>query len=323
MKINRIGKRIENILLVKKSIRFERFFGNTYMRMQDGKYNFVIEQRRLQHVEICNTFINQLEKGGYKVDCVNEVDLAHKKTENKDLLISVGGDNTFLRSASSIRNNQDTSILGINSCPMYQDGTLTSFQVNHGDHKQQIEMFIKCLDQSGKSSEPDYIEYYPRQRIQLKIQRYMNMCQETNAAFGLKSSNFKLSDQELERDPTQSGTVRKLGNMENFEDDFKDDEYNVLNEVMTAERDPSQLSIYRLNVNGRDLGKFRSSGILIATGTGSTGWLYSAKAIGADRVTHIKKALGMKAENDNSSDLIDYEIAKRINDKTIFPVDAA
>ena len=111
--------------------------------------------------------------------------------------------------------------------------------------------------------------------------------------------------------------------MDKVETDDSDFDFLVLNEVMTAERDPSQLSIYRLNVNGRDLGKFRSSGILIATGTGSTGWLYSAKAIGADRVTQIKKALGMKAENDNSSDLIDYEIAKRINDKTIFPADSA
>jgi len=51
----------------------------------------------------------------------------------------------------------------------------------------------------------------------------------------------------------------------------------VLNEVMTTEKDPSQLSIYRLNVEGRDLGKFRSSGIIISTGTGSTGWLYSAR----------------------------------------------
>jgi NAD kinase len=51
----------------------------------------------------------------------------------------------------------------------------------------------------------------------------------------------------------------------------------VLNEVMTSEKDPSILSIYRLNVDGKDLGKFRSSGIIIATGTGSTGWLYSAR----------------------------------------------
>ena len=50
-----------------------------------------------------------------------------------------------------------------------------------------------------------------------------------------------------------------------------------MNEVLAAEKDPSQLSIYRLNIDGRDLGKFRSSGIIISTGTGSTGWLYASK----------------------------------------------
>jgi hypothetical protein len=55
------------------------------------------------------------------------------------------------------------------------------------------------------------------------------------------------------------------------------DKYYVLNEVMASEQDPSILSIYRLNVDGRELGKFRSSGIIVSTGTGSTGWLYSAR----------------------------------------------
>ena len=77
MKLNQtlIGKRIQNILIVKKSIRFERFFGSTYMRMQDGKYNQVIEQRRQQHIHMGHTFSDLLQKSGYNVECVNEVDL--------------------------------------------------------------------------------------------------------------------------------------------------------------------------------------------------------------------------------------------------------
>ena len=51
----------------------------------------------------------------------------------------------------------------------------------------------------------------------------------------------------------------------------------VLNEVMVAESDPAHVSNYRLAVDEKDIGKFKSSGIIIATGTGSTGWMYSAK----------------------------------------------
>ena len=51
----------------------------------------------------------------------------------------------------------------------------------------------------------------------------------------------------------------------------------VLNEVFAAEVDVGKTSIYKLTVDGRKLGKFKSSGIIIATGTGSSGWLLSSR----------------------------------------------
>jgi len=52
-----------------------------------------------------------------------------------------------------------------------------------------------------------------------------------------------------------------------------------LNEVFVAEMDVGKTSIYRLQVDDEYLGKFKSSGIIISTGTGSSGWLYSARRI--------------------------------------------
>lgn len=53
----------------------------------------------------------------------------------------------------------------------------------------------------------------------------------------------------------------------------------VLNEVFVAEQDIGKTSIYRLVVDNTYLGKFKSSGIIISTGTGSSGWLFSARRI--------------------------------------------
>lgn len=53
----------------------------------------------------------------------------------------------------------------------------------------------------------------------------------------------------------------------------------VLNEIFVAEKDTGKTSIYKLAVDGEDLGKFKSSGIIISTGTGSSGWLFSARRI--------------------------------------------
>lgn len=50
-----------------------------------------------------------------------------------------------------------------------------------------------------------------------------------------------------------------------------------MNEVFAAEKDVASTSMYRLVVDDREIGKFKSSGIIVATGTGSTGWLYSAR----------------------------------------------
>ena len=52
-----------------------------------------------------------------------------------------------------------------------------------------------------------------------------------------------------------------------------------LNEIFIAEKDPSKTSSYNLIADGKDLGKFKSSGIMISTGTGSSGWLYGSKRI--------------------------------------------
>ena len=85
---------------------------------------------------------------------------------------------------------------------------------------------------------------------------------------------------------------------------------------MTAEYDASMLSIYRLKVDDRHLGKFRSSGIIVATGTGSSGWLYSARQVNAKQVHQLKMLLGCKEalDQDKDVDLADYNIAKTIND---------
>lgn len=51
----------------------------------------------------------------------------------------------------------------------------------------------------------------------------------------------------------------------------------VLNEAFIAERDGTSMSRYRLGADGRDLGVFKSSGLIVSTGTGSTGWLYASR----------------------------------------------
>jgi hypothetical protein len=53
--------------------------------------------------------------------------------------------------------------------------------------------------------------------------------------------------------------------------------------------------------DGIDLGKFASSGIIVATGTGSSGWLYGAKRVTAKTVMNLSKEI-LPQLKDNSSE---------------------
>ena len=65
--------------------------------------------------------------------------------------------------------------------------------------------------------------------------------------------------------------------LEMKDDDGKKHKKYSLNEIFVAEENVSRTSIFHFGVDKKKVGKFKSSGLLIATGTGSTGWLYSAK----------------------------------------------
>lgn len=71
-----------------------------------------------------------------------------------------------------------------------------------------------------------------------------------------------------------------------------------LNEIFAAEKDVSNTSMYKLIIDGKDMGKFKSSGIIISTGTGSSAWLYSARQITAHDIEIVQKLLGSVHKND-------------------------
>ena len=69
-----------------------------------------------------------------------------------------------------------------------------------------------------------------------------------------------------------------------------------LNEIFVAEDKVSRTSIFKLKADNKYLGKFKSSGLLVATGTGSTGWLHSAKRMSEIDVRRALEQLGAHGE---------------------------
>ena len=57
-----------------------------------------------------------------------EVDLEESDIQDKDLVVSIGGDSTYLQSAGII-NNSSVPLLGINSDPMIRTGFLANVSI--------------------------------------------------------------------------------------------------------------------------------------------------------------------------------------------------
>ena len=70
----------------------------------------------------------------------------------------------------------------------------------------------------------------------------------------------------------------------------------ALNEIFVAEREVCKTSTFQVTADGRWLGKFKSSGFIISTGTGSTGWLHSAKRVQENTVARILSKFGAQHE---------------------------
>ena len=71
---------------------------------------------------------------------------------------------------------------------------------------------------------------------------------------------------------------------------------DALNEIFVAEREVCKTSTFQVTADGRWLGKFKSSGFIISTGTGSTGWLHSAKRVQENTVARILSKFGAQHE---------------------------
>ena len=70
----------------------------------------------------------------------------------------------------------------------------------------------------------------------------------------------------------------------------------ALNEIFCAEDAVSKTSIFKIGADKQFLGKFKSSGLIISTGTGSTGWLYSAMRMSEIDVRRALEQLGAHGE---------------------------
>lgn len=75
----------------------------------------LIKDAEDKHYQMAESIQSSLQKNaGIHVTVKSEVELQNTDVSDIDLCISLGGDNTFLKTAAIIKNSKKTAILGLN-----------------------------------------------------------------------------------------------------------------------------------------------------------------------------------------------------------------
>lgn len=159
----------------------------------------------LVHKEGLEKITAQLIKdiNGWEVDILvastEHKDLKKESLEGVDLVITLGGDGTFIEAANLI---EDSFILGINSSPSSSEGALTSIDINE----------VHCLKEilAGK------FNLRLRQRAEVKLNGERLNGYATNEVYiGAKSqfhsSRYVIRYKELEEEQRSSGVIISTG----------------------------------------------------------------------------------------------------------------
>lgn len=197
------------------------------------------------HITVADKVIEAFQQAGMDVTVKQCFQLEDSDVEDPeiDLVLSLGGDGTFLKTASKIK-NRSLPILGVNTDPQRSVGCLCNRKVFFDKYEKDISKMMRYIEREN-------FEFFFRQRLLFEME--------------------------------QEATGEIL-------------QQRSLNEIFVAEEQVSQTSVYKLAIDNEYLGRFKASGLLIATGTGSTGWLYSAKRFTEIDVDRALTVLGAHGE---------------------------
>lgn len=235
-----------------------------------------------------------LRKDGAQVKMVTRHDYTKDLALWSDLIISAGGDGTFLTAASKVRN--DVPVIGMNTDPIGSEGHLCLT----GKQRRPPDEIIRQI-LNGE------FEWTYRQRIRVTIiksgvETPPPILPKAKRSSTARATNFFSDDENEELEPPTEPML-------------------ALNEVFIGESHAAKVSYYEVQIDDGPMLKQKSSGLVACTGTGSTSWNYNISRLMPQTVKDIMSVMGgMGFQSDDPSidDKVVDEICQRFNSQLIF-----
>ncbi|XP_031630320.1 NAD kinase 2, mitochondrial [Contarinia nasturtii] len=269
------------------------------LRDRGTDYDLLLHYHRV-HKDFEQKVANCFEECGIDVKLVNRVTLSTKQTEWADIVVPIGGDGTFLLTASRACPIfcQSKPIIGFNSDPDRSEGRLMLSKRYSHEPKEAVQKLIQG----------DF-EWLYRTRIRTTM-----LGQNGNLPKSFDLQELEPTPMELNEYPTEmldeTDQTKYRAKVKRILP------YLALNEVFIGETQSARVSHLHLQIDNQNvLNKTKSSGLCVSTGTGSSSWLTSINRLSTQNVRELLKLI---KQNDKNINLNAEDIAEKYNDRIKF-----
>ncbi|KAL3085062.1 hypothetical protein niasHS_010131 [Heterodera schachtii] len=338
-------------LIVSKSSLLEYEFDrrgpkNEYSGLDDPRFlkelnvqQINVEDLRMRHklqLHYLDTIVEELERHKIEWKIVRRRQYSDALAHWADLIISAGGDGTFLTASKRISDGRKP-VIGINTDPVGSEGFLCLTGKSRRPADEVIRQFLE------ESSKPNF-QWMHRQRIRVTILKSMGAHDERSlSSSSINQQMAQCEQMELPRkdsicddqgDQTDDDEVSNMSKKSKFSSDDEEqlneraDAYIngetshrlALNEVFIGESHAARVSYYDVQVDNGPLTKQKSSGMTICTGTGSTSWHYNINRLTEQTLGEIfteMSLMGISLDREVDNEMVE-EICRHFNAKLKF-----
>ncbi|XP_071952559.1 NAD kinase 2, mitochondrial-like [Antedon mediterranea] len=260
--------KLKRALVLSKITRYE-YERMRHVGISEAKLEELLAERGSNYNKLIQR--NEIHQGNLKQLCAvlekNDINyrVVHKQEYNEesidwaDLVISAGGDGTYLSAASKIHDNKP--LIGINTDLHNSEGHLclpNKYTTNFND------VILKI--QQGK------FRWKLRQRIRVTVEGAIPLEPVDLQDQNHREQHWKMREKAKLPPSTPGPHVLPI---------------KALNEVFIGETLSSVVSYYVLNIDDGPAEKQKSSGITICTGSGSTSWSFNTNKLSYQSLQEI------------------------------------
>jgi len=241
------------------------------LRKRGSDYNMLLYHHTIH--KNCEALVTKtLEDYNIEAKIINRFDCNETNINWADVLVTTGGDGTFLLGASRIH-SPNKPIIGFNSDPTRSEGYLClpkKYSVQIKDAFQKL-----CKGQ---------FRWLFRKRIRITL-----------IGERIYDPPIELHDQQLHHpenrffDDEELGEKREVPNINLSNKRVLP--VKALNEVFIGEALSARVSYYELSVDKSERFKVKSSGLCVSTGTGSTSWTFNINKLTHQNVSDLMRLI--------------------------------